>query len=391
MSRLLSLIPVFPASLAVTRWASSVRHLGTFAAVVDGTHAITPEMIARTDMASFKTPLLSALTGGLLLASCGGGAPETAPAPIKVQLLQTSSAAAGEELRYAATIEAGNTVPLAFSVPGTIREVRVQEGDRVRQGEVLAALDAREYTNALAIADAGLEQAEDMFRRLDELHKKGSLPDKDHIDMRTKLAQAKANRDINAKRVEDSRITSPINGVITSRAVEAGAMAAPGMPAFTVVRTDQMDARITVPESEVGRIRAGMDVQVHVPTLDTVIHGTVLLVNPKADDLSRTYAVKVRLQNANGRLLPGMLAEASIATGTHRSMVSVPANVVVRDPEGITYVFVDGGNGQAVRKRITLGRLHGDNLVEATSGLVAGDRVITAGHTRLKDGSPITF
>lgn len=337
-------------------------------------------------------PLLWTLAGGLLLASCGSDQQATnAPAPLKVEVLTATPGTVGDELRYAASIEAGNTVNLAFGVPGTVSDVRVQEGDRVTQGQLLAALDAREYANALAIATAGLEQAEDMFQRLDGLHKKGSLPEKDHIDMRTKLAQAQANRNISAKRVEDSRLTAPITGVITARTIEQGAMAAPGQPAFTIVRTDRMDARLTVPESEVGRIRSGMDVQVHVPTLDTVLSGTVALVNPKADDLSRTFLVKVRLENASGVLLPGMLAEAVITTGKGRPALSIPAKVVVRDADGIPYAFVDGGNGQAVRRRISTGRMHGDNLVEVTSGLSAGDRVIVAGHTRLKDGSPITF
>lgn len=327
-----------------------------------------------------------------MLASCGGDQQATATAPpIQVEVLTATPGTVGDELRYAATIEAGNTVQLAFGVPGTVSDVRVQEGDRVVQGQLLAALDAREYANALAIADAGLEQAQDMFNRLDGLHKKGSLPEKDHIEMRTKLAQAQANRNISAKRMEDSRLTAPITGVITARMVEQGAMAAPGHPAFTIVRTDHMDARLTVPESEVGRIRSGMEVKVHVPTLDTVLNGTVALVNPKADDLSRTFVVKVKLDNAAGVLLPGMLAEAVIATGKGRTVLSIPAKVVVRDADAITYAFVDGGNGHAVRRRIRTGAMHGDNLVEVTDGLKANDRVIVAGHTRLKDGSPITF
>lgn len=335
--------------------------------------------------------LLWTLGGGLLLASCGG-TPEatTSVEPIAVQLHNVDRSATGEQLRYAATIEPENNVQLAFTVPGVVNDVRVQEGDRVTKGQLLAALDAREYANALAIADAGLEQAEDMFKRLDGLHKKGSLPEKDHIDMRTKLAQAKASRAISAKRVEDARLSAPFGGIITARNVEPGAMAAPGAPAFTIVKTDHMQARLTVPESEVGRIRSGMSVQVHVPTLDTVLQGSVSLVNPQADAMSRSYVVKVRMDNASGRLLPGMIARATIATGKERNILSVPANVVVRDADGITYVFL-AGEGQAVRKRITVGGLHGDNMVEVLDGITPSDRVIIAGHTRLKDGSPITF
>ncbi|HOY27669.1 MAG TPA: efflux RND transporter periplasmic adaptor subunit [Flavobacteriales bacterium] len=343
-------------------------------------------------MNAHHQPLLWTLAGGLLLASCGGDQQATATtATVKVEVLAATPGTVGDELRYAATIEAGNTVQLAFGVPGTVSDVRVQEGDRVAQGQQLASLDAREYANALAIADAGLEQAQDMFNRLDGLHKKGCLPEKDHIEMRTKLAQAQANRNISAKRVEDSRLVAPITGVITARTIEQGAMAAPGQPAFTIVRTDRMDARLTVPESEVGRIRSGMEVKVHVPTLDTILNGTVALVNPKADDLSRTFVVKVKLDNADGALLPGMLAEAVVATGKGRAVLSIPAKVVVRDADGITYAFVDGGNGQAVRRRISTGAMHGDNLVEVTDGLKANDRVIVAGQTRLKDGSAIIF
>ncbi len=255
----------------------------------------------------------------------------------------------------------------------------------------MASIDASEYVNALAIANAQLEQAEDMYSRLDGLYKKGSLPEKDYIDIKTKVAQARANKSINAKRIKDSRLYAPITGIISAKMVERGSTAAPGVPAFTIIKTDQVYARISVPESEVGAISNGMSSAVYVPTLEDTIHGNITIINPQADPVSKTYAVKIKLLNPDGKLLPGMLAEAKIQTGKAVNVIAIPAPSVVRDADGLTYVFVTNDQNKAIRRRVTTSNVTGNNEVIISQGLTAGDKVVVAGQTRLKDGSTVTF
>ncbi|WP_157305973.1 efflux RND transporter periplasmic adaptor subunit [Chitinophaga tropicalis] len=316
---------------------------------------------------------------------------QTSQVPVKVSISTIQRNDMPQIFSYSGTIEPDNTAQVGFAVSGIINGIYVQEGQLVKQGQLLATIDATEYSNALAIANAGLEQAEDLYARLNGLYEKGSLPAKDYIDIKTKLAQAKANKSINAKHIADSRLYAPITGIITEKKIEKGSTAAPGIPAFTIIKTDLVYARMSVPESEIGALQPGTVAKVFVPTLNDTITGKVSIINPQADAVSRTYIVKIKLDNSTNRLLPGMLTDISIVTGRQQAAIAIPATAVVRDADDLTYVFVANGENKAIRKRISTGRLTGASQVVITEGLNEGDKLITAGQTQLKDGSAISF
>jgi RND family efflux transporter MFP subunit len=341
-------------------------------------------------MSVFKT--IPFLFVAAIFTACGSKeVKKEKPAPVKVSVRVIEATQQEQVLGYSGMIEPDNTAQVGFAVQGVVNHVAVQEGQHVKQGQLLASIDDTEYRNALAIADAGFEQAEDMYNRLHGLYEKGSLPEKDYIDIKTKLAQAKANKSINAKRIADSRLYAPMSGIITKKQVERGSAAAPGVSAFTIIKTDVLYARISVPESEVGALRSGTEAQVFIPTLNDTIKGRISIINPQADEISRAYTVKAKLDNSGSILLPGMLVEVRIHTGGKSNAITIPATAVIRDADNITYVFVANGQNTAVRKRITTGALTGDNDVVVTAGLQKGDRLIVAGQTHLKDGSALSF
>ena len=343
-----------------------------------------------TNSMTLKSRQASLLILVTLLAGCGNSEQKPSqPAPVKVKITRIQKDPLPHQLQYAGTIEADNTADIGFAVAGTVNNIEVQEGDHVKQGQLLASIDATEYSNALAIANSSLEQAEDMYRRLNELYQKGSLPAKDYIEIKTKLAQAQANKSINAKHIADSKLYAPITGTITARKIEKGSTAAPGVPAFTIIKTDVVNARITVPESEVGAFRNGMDTKVYIPTLEDTIQGKISIINPQADAVSRTYSIKIKLPNKDNRLLPGMLSSVLVNTGKAVNTIAIPAMAIVRDADDITYVFITNDQHKAIRRRVTTGVITGNNAVVITSGLQEGDQVITGGQSHLKDGSDI--
>lgn len=310
--------------------------------------------------------------------------------PVKVKTIRIQKDPLPQQLSYSGTIEPDNAADIGFAVAGTVNNISVQEGDHVQQGQLLASIDATEYNNALAIANASLEQAEDMYKRLNELYQKGSLPAKDYIEIKSRVAQAQANKSINAKHIADSKLYAPISGIITARKIEKGSTAAPGIPAFTIIKTDIVTAKITVPESEIGTIRNGMDTKVYIATLEDTLHGKIAIINPQADAVSRTYTIKIKLANSNNRLLPGMLTNVFINTGKTTNTISIPATAIVRDADDLTYVYITNEQHKAIRKRVTAGMLTGSNDVVITSGLQEGDQLITNGQSHLKDGSAVT-
>ncbi len=296
-----------------------------------------------------------------------------------------------EILDYSGTIEPDNSVALAFSVAGRITAINVQEGQYVRKGQLLAAVETITYQNAFDIAKAGYEQALDNFNRLNELYKKGSLPERDFIAVKSGLTQATANKNIAKKNLIDTKLFAPFSGIITRKITEVGAIVAPGVPAFNLIKTDLVYATASVGENEISSLSVNDDVLVKIPVLDKNIKGKVTIINPQADNFSKTYLIKIRLKNTDGKLMPGMNANIEINTGINKDVIAIPAKSIVKDLNDISYVFIATKNNIAFKKRITISKIIGVDKVIVTSGLSKGDNLIIAGQTKLEDGSPIQF
>lgn len=306
--------------------------------------------------------------------------------PVRVSILEIKNDSHGQEFSYSGTIEPENTALVSFAVPGVIDNIAVEEGQFVKQGQLLATIDDTEYRNALIIATATLTQAEDLYARLNSLYEKGSLPEKDFIEIQTKVAQARANREINEKHIRDSKLVAPIAGIITRKMIERGSTVAPGVPAFQIVKTDKVYARVAVPESEVGQLSKDMTSGVYVKTLAETFNGIITIINPQADPVAKTFEVKVKLDNASGKLLPGMIADVTIRTGKTVDVITIPSKAIVRDADDIAYVFATNEQNKAVRKRVEVKGITGENKVIVT-GLAIGDKVVVAGQSRLKEGT----
>tara|TARA_R110002124_G_scaffold170518_5_gene337994 strand:+ start:7044 stop:8057 length:1014 start_codon:yes stop_codon:yes gene_type:complete len=326
----------------------------------------------------------------LLLVSCSEKKEtlkETVITKVTVKDIKKSSE--NEVLNYSGTIEADNVVSLGFSVPGRISRVYVQEGQKVKKGQLLAAIDVTTYKNAFDIANAGLEQANDNFKRLNGLFQKGSLPERDFIAVKVGVAQANANKNLAAKNLSDTKLYAPFSGMITAKLTEIGATAAPGIPAFTVMKTDKVYAKASITESEISKLKIGTDAKVEIASMGETFNGKVAIVNPSADALTRTFNVKVRLDNAENKLLPGMISNIKIETGNEVSVITVPTDAIVRDANDLIYVYIVKEN-KAIKKRVSLGNFKGNEVI-VTDGLQLNDKVIIAGQRNLKDGQTVAL
>ena len=307
----------------------------------------------------------------------------------KVTVKDIKKSSENEVLNYSGTIEADNVVSLGFSVPGRISRVYVQEGQKVKKGQLLAAIDVTTYKNAFDIANAGLEQANDNFKRLNGLFQKGSLPERDFIAVKVGVAQANANKNLAAKNLSDTKLYAPFSGIITAKMTEIGATAAPGIPAFTVMKTDKVYAKASITESEISKLKIGTDAKVEIASMGETFNGKVAIVNPSADALTRTFNVKVRLDNAENKLLPGMISNIKIETGNEVSVITVPTDAIVRDANDLIYVYIVKEN-KAIKKRVSLGNFKGNEVI-VTDGLQLNDKVIIAGQRNLKDGQTVAL
>lgn len=362
-------------------------------------------MTTRTIRCASRT-LAAALAGivVLLAAACGGGheppAREAGP-PVAAPVATVGEIAWTGGLEVTAGIE-----PFRRATPGTVLMGRVEailkaEGDRVRAGDVLARIASGDVAARRAQAEAGVaasrameENARRTRERMERLHARQAASDKNLEDAvaghDAALAQLRAAEEgllAAGVYVDYAAVKSPFDGVVTARNVEKGDMAAPGMPLFVVEDTARMKVVAQVAESGAAGLRAGAPAEVVVSSLgDEIRYGVVDEILPSADPRSRTFTVRVVLDNADGRLRSGMFARLRLPgkAGSGASAVVVPEGAIVRRGP-LTGVFLVDDGGIARLRWVTLGGSR-EGAFEVLTGLRAGERIVTAPPAELEDG-----
>lgn len=303
----------------------------------------------------------------------------------------------------AGTVRPETTSTLAANVVGTVVRVAVAEGDRVRKGDVLVQIDAREprarldrtraggdeLERAIEAATANAQLAETTYERYAALHERGSASrqEYDEANARHTAARAELNRLI-AKRAEVraatteaetaldfSSVRAPVDGVVSARLVDPGAQAAPGVPLVTIESEKAVRVDASVPEHVT--VRTGD--RATVTARERRIAARVVRVQPSLDASARSALVKLQLEEP---LRAGTYVKVAFAIGT-RDVVTVPLDALVRRGQ-LTSVFVVAADGVARMRLVTLGAT-GDGQAEVLSGLTAGERIVAA-PARVRDG-----
>jgi multidrug efflux pump subunit AcrA (membrane-fusion protein) len=185
-----------------------------------------------------------------------------------------------------------------------------------------------------------------------------------------------------------SEIRSPINGVVTDRTLFAGETAAAGAPLITVMDTSSVLAKIHIAQSLAQQMKVGDDASLLVAGLADPVAAKVSLISPALDPGSTTIEIWIKADNKAGKLKVGTPVKASIAGRTVAQAWKIPASAALTAQDGSKFVMLAGSDGAAHRKRVTLGIADGED-VQVTSGLGAGDLVITGGAYGLDDGAKI--
>ena len=286
-------------------------------------------------------------------------------------------------------VQAKTTVDVTFQVPGKVVMVGPDEGQTVRAGQVIAAVDPTDYRLTVEQAAAQADRAARDRDRNRPLLDAGSIAAADMDHLETGARQSAAAADLARKKLADTRLEAPISGIIARRAIEVGATAAPGQPVFTIVDLDPVRVRIGVPEGDVGHVKVGAPASVRIPALVASYTGHVSLIGVSADPTTRSYTVEITVPNPARELRAGMVAEATISTTQRVSALLVPATAVLHNGgvDGATIVYTVDRDGSRVHaRRVSTGAARGDSL-EITSGLTSGDRIVVAGQQRLREGA----
>ena len=320
----------------------------------------------------------------LLCIACAGVASAAGPATAVAEYRMVDVPYSTE-----AVVEAVKQSTVSAQVMGRIVELRVDAGDRVKAGQVIARIDEREVAQVLSGSEAQVAQAKanlenarlnlDREKRLLEAKfVSQSAVDRAEAEFKAAEAQLKAAQ-AGAGQASVSKgyttVVAPFNGVISARHVELGEMASPGKPLFTAFDPADMRVLAEVPQSRVAEIKAIGRATVEIPSANKWIKVKSMIVLPAAD--ARTHSTRVRLDLATDErdVYPGVYARAYFAVGQARKLV-IPAQSVVRRSE-VTGAFVVDDKGGMSFRQIRLGEPAGEGLVEVLAGISAGEKVAT--------------
>lgn len=339
---------------------------------------------------------LGAVVMAACMSSCGFKKEKvTAAPPVKVTVEAVGSSEAGLSRTYSGTIESGNEADMSFPVGGTIKKIYVNVGQKVTKGQVLAELDASDLIHANNIAQATLSEAQDAYNRMKKLHDANALPDIQWVDVQAKLKQAQNAAAISAKGVKDAKIYSPINGVVAEKLADDGQTAAPAIPVVKIVGVGDVKVSISVPEKEVGHLKAGRKaIVISEAASGKTFEGVLTEQGVVANPLSHTFDVKFTLPNSAGELLPGMLCDVKIEEDSNEAAVKdtriiVPVQSVLLSSDNRNFVWL-AKNKKAEQRFVTTGEMLPTGI-EITSGLSRGDTIITQGMQKVSSETLLNY
>jgi RND family efflux transporter MFP subunit len=334
--------------------------------------------------------LMLLLAGSMLACGCTRQTESVENVPVQVKVMTTACASATPQRTFSGTIEEQTGSALGFAVAGTVKAVYVNAGERVRQGQLLAVLDDTAFKSSCEMARATLDQAQDAYKRLKQLHDSNSLPEVQWVEVESKLRQAQSAYDIAEKNLKDTKLHAPFSGYIAEKNVSAGNCVMPGSPAVKLVTVDNVKVCISVPENEISNIGLGNKVRITVPALgNREFEGVVAEKDVSANALSRSYNVKALVRNSDAALLPGMLCTLVLdPSSVEHNAIAVPRHAVGLDSDNRNFVWIDD-NGHARKTYVSLGGFVGDSVIIA-SGLTPGQHVVVDGQQKISENMSIT-
>lgn len=364
--------------------------------------------------------------------------PETGANVTEAAVVRVERRALGNTLTIAGEFKPFQDVEVHAKVAGYIRNINVDVGDHVKEGQVLAVLEVPELAAELSGADAAVRRSEEEIRRAQSdvnraqsahnaahsgyarlkqasdahagLVAQQEIDDAQAKDLESEAQISSAEAQLSAARQQlevaqanqkqynalanYSRITAPFAGVITARLADTGALIQGGTsassgvgPVVRLAEVSKLRLVVPVPESAVSQIHLGDPVKARVQALNQDFEGKVSRFSDSLDRQTRTMETEIDFANKNGRLIPGMYAEATLSLAKNANEVCVPLESVARNDNEATVLTVNKNN-EIEERKIKLG-FEGETYVQVLSGVAEGDRVVIGGRSQFHAGQKV--
>lgn len=347
--------------------------------------------LRNTPIRAFAGPALLVAVG-IGLSGCNEKKAEATEVIRPVKVVQIAQADTTRKLDYSGSVRARTDMNLGFRVNGKIVERRVDIGEKVKPGDVLARIDPTDYALAVRRSQADLDAAEkqvqtaDLSRiRAQQLFDKNVAPKSQLEQAQLSYDQAVATRDSAISALAEAKnqvsyadLTSDMNGIVTAINADVGQVVGSGTPVITVAVDGEKEVQIAVPEMDIAQFKVGKDVKARFWSDDAlVLDGKVREVSGSADAQSRTFAVRVSLPN-DPRVLLGMTATVEATADNTQPYMSIPLSALAQKDGRQIVWLVDRDAGTVHARNIKVADFSDDG-VRVADGLKTGDVVVAAG------------
>lgn len=286
-------------------------------------------------------------------------------------------------------VDSEDNIAVSAESPGVIRRILVKEGQRVSKGQVLAELDNQVLKSNLAELETALDLANTTYERQKNLWDQNIGTEFQYLQARNNKQRLEQQLNTLKEQIEMTRIKSPINGTVDAVIAKIGENTGPGQPSFRVVNLNDLSVKARVTDSYAGMVKQGDEVIVFFPDIKEERRSKLKFVSRVIDPDSRTFSIEVDIPSLD-QFKPNMVAVLRIVDYAVEDAVVVPVNAI-QETEGERFVYVaqeENGETVARRKTVEIGRTY-NALAEITSGLEAGEMIITVGYQNLTDGALI--
>jgi len=314
--------------------------------------------------------------------------PSPGPPPaVGVRVARVSKERVDDEITAVGTLAANESVVIRPELAARIEAIRFTEGAKVRTGDELFVLNADEIRATLAQAEAQQLLDRQNFERVKEMRRKNLTSVQQYDEVLAKLKVSDATVERERVRLAKMVIRAPFDGIIGLRVVSVGDYVSVGQDLVNLEAVDPVKLDFKIPEKFSGSISNGLAVTASVEAYPgRTFAGRIFAIDPRLDEATRTVRIRARLPNDRMLLRPGMFTRIRLGLAGTREALFVPEQAIVQKSSS-AYVFRLAGD-KVNMVEVTTGH-HRQGAVEITSGLAPGDRVVTDGQTKLRDGATV--
>ena len=366
--------------------------------------AIRIETHAPFELRLWLTVLVAA--AGLALSACGRANGDSAGKndkdknevnSVPVEVAATRRAEMAAVYSGTAPLESERKALVMPKVKGEIRQVLADEGQRVREGQILARLDGDQLRLEVALAEATMRKLERDYARNLELQQKGLVSATTLDNLKYELEAAKATWQLARLQLSYTDIRSPIDGTVTQRldvvkvgntvTSVGGVIESADSVLFVIEDLDTLILRVNVPERELAKLSVGQQAELGFDAVPgRSFSGRIALISPYVDAGTATFGVRIQVTDKEGLLRPGMFARVAIVYERKMDALQIPRTALL-DGDGPPKVFIVQ-DGKAAERPVQLGLSNGA-WIEVTSGLKDGDQVVVVGQGAVKPGAEV--